>query len=207
MKREEPLQALTSFLPPGSFEHVIKYLHTYKVQLTITRSRKTVLGDYRHTLDTNHHKISINGDLNPYAFLITLLHELAHLLCYNMYGNKIQAHGTEWKSIYADILSRFVQLNIFPEDIEIALQESIQNPAASSCREVSLMKVLHHYDKHPSNIQLLEDLPTGALFSIKDGRLFKKGEKLRKRFKCTLIENKKLYLFSPIHKVQLMEDC
>lgn len=206
MKREEPLQALNQFLPSGSFEHVIAYLHTYKVQLTITRSRKTVLGDYRHAIATDNHKISINGDLNPYAFLITLLHELAHLLCYDVYGNKVQPHGIQWKKIYAELLLIFIQLNIFPEDIKAALQESIKNPAASSCREVLLMKVLYQYDNHASHIKLLEDLPDGALFSIKDGRLFKKGEKLRKCFKCISIDNKKPYLFSPIYEVQLITD-
>lgn len=206
MKREEPLQALAQFLPSGSFEHVIAYLHTYKVQLTITRSRKTVLGDYRHAIATANHRISINGDLNPYAFLITLLHELGHLLCYDAYGNKVQAHGREWKNIYAELLLTFVQLNIFPEDIKTALHESIKSPAASSCREVLLMKVLHQYDKHAPHIKLLEDLPDGALFTISDGRLFKKGEKLRKRFKCISVENKKPYLFSPIYEVQLIND-
>lgn len=33
----------------------------------------------------------------------TLLHELAHLLAYHRYGNKITAHGNEWKQACADL--------------------------------------------------------------------------------------------------------
>lgn len=153
MKDEKPLHTLESFLPKGAFEFVSQYLQTYKVHLTITRSRKTVLGDYKHAIANHNHRITINSDLNPYAFLITLLHELAHLLCYDTYKNKVAAHGKEWKKIYSTLLSTFIPLNIFPNDIQAALQQSIQNPAASSCREVELMKVLYKYDKHPTNIK------------------------------------------------------
>ena len=205
-KSEESLQALENFLPAGAFEPVSKYLKTYKVHLTITRSRKTVLGDYRHEISTqSNHRISVNGNLNRYAFLITLLHELAHLLCYNEYKNQVDAHGLEWKQIYSKILSTFIQLNIFPDDIRAALEQAIQNPAASSCREVLLMKTLHKYDNHPPHVQLLEALPYGALFKIENGSIFKKGALIRKRFKCTLVHNDKVYLFSPIHVVHLLD--
>src|ERR1700749_1077248 len=96
-KQEAPLQQLRSYLPDDCFDEVVYYLQHYKVQLTITRERKTVLGDYRHSHDDKNHRISVNGNLNKYSFLITLLHELAHLFTYERFGHRIQAHGTEWK--------------------------------------------------------------------------------------------------------------
>ena len=81
-KKESPLTALNSFLPEGSFEDVARYLHQYKVHLTITRERQTILGNYRNKVFDKNHRISINGNLNKYSFLITLLHELAHLLAH-----------------------------------------------------------------------------------------------------------------------------
>ena len=72
-KQEAPLQQLKQYLPEGSFDEVSDYLEKYKVQLTITRERKTLLGDYRNSFAGKSHRISVNGNLNPYAFLITLL--------------------------------------------------------------------------------------------------------------------------------------
>ena len=79
-KHEAPLSSLEEYIPAGSSQLVFEYLKHYKVHLTITRSRKTVLGDYRHAIGAKNHRISVNGTLNIYAFLITLIHELAHLI-------------------------------------------------------------------------------------------------------------------------------
>ncbi|HRG83972.1 MAG TPA: hypothetical protein PLO99_15735, partial [Chitinophagaceae bacterium] len=75
-KKEVPVDHLQHYLPPGTGEQVMTYLHQYKVHLTITRGRKTILGDYRHRTNYDAHRISVNGNLNPFSFLITLLHEL-----------------------------------------------------------------------------------------------------------------------------------
>ena len=99
-KKEAPLQQLNDFLPPGTYKAVSEYLHFYKIHLTITRQRKSILGDYRHQTASRNHRISINGNLNSFAFLITLLHEIAHLLAFEEYGKKIASHGKEWKLVY-----------------------------------------------------------------------------------------------------------
>ncbi|MEO7767361.1 MAG: SprT-like domain-containing protein, partial [Ferruginibacter sp.] len=107
-KHEAPLHQLKQYLPVGSFDEVSQYLQQYQVQLTITRERKSVLGDYRNSFADKNHRISVNGNLNPYAFLITLLHELAHLFTYERFGNKVMAHGQEWKNEYSKVLARFL---------------------------------------------------------------------------------------------------
>ena len=94
-KKEAPLEYLSQFIPDPSAPLILEYLHHYKVHLTITRERKSVLGDYRHATHSNNHRISVNGNLNKYAFLITLLHELAHLLTFEKFGNRIPPHGKE----------------------------------------------------------------------------------------------------------------
>jgi len=99
---EHPMQALAQYLPEGSFEPVVEYLNYYKVYLTVTQKRKSVLGDYRHAYAGNNHRITVNGNLNKYEFLITLLHELAHLLTFEQFGNRVEAHGKEWKIYTAD---------------------------------------------------------------------------------------------------------
>jgi SprT protein len=201
-KTEHPLHALESYLPENSFEQAAFFLQHYKVHLTITRQRQSVLGDYRNAAYGKNHRISVNGNLNKFSFLITLLHELAHLLAFENHGNRIQAHGKEWKFIYGNLLKDFINRKIFPPDIEKALNESVQNPAASSCAEDGLMRVLRKYDEKKEGVLLLEEIPRGAYFKTKDNRIFQKGDKLRKRFRCTEKNTGLVYLISPVYEVK-----
>jgi SprT protein len=201
-KQEAPLTSLQSFLPPNTYNAVLEYLHHYKVHLTIARERRSILGDYRHRTPHHTHRISVNGNLNVYAFLITLLHELAHLLTFEKWGNKVQAHGPEWKQVFGQLLAQFIQHKIFPHDIEAALLNSLANPAASSCADMGLLKTLRRYDAKKTNGTLVEDLSPDTLFKTADGRIFQKGPKARKRFKCVEVATGRLYLFSPAYEVE-----
>ncbi|MCM5528553.1 SprT-like domain-containing protein [Parasegetibacter sp. NRK P23] len=200
-KQEAPLEALRSYLPHGSFEQVQHYLLHYKVHLTITRARKSVLGDYRNAVNEKNHRISVNGNLNRYAFLVTLLHELAHLLTFDRYGHRVAPHGKEWKTLFSHILAEFIRLNVFPADITKALLDSLGNPAASSCADEQLLRVLRRYDPVKDGHVLVDELPIGALFTIEKGRIFKRGEKIRKRIRCEEMATGKIYLFSPVYEV------
>ena len=201
-KKEYPIHTLQDYLTKGSYEPVLEFLRLYKVHLTITRERSTVLGDYRHAVDNQHHRISVNGNLHQYSFLITLIHELAHLVTFMQFGNRVSSHGREWKNIYAQLLSQFLQKQIFPADIQKAIEQSMHNLPASSCADENLQRVLRKYDESKNGLVLVEDLADGARFMIEGGRLFKKGKKLRKRFQCTEINTRKLFLFSPVYEVK-----
>ena len=203
-RKEAPLKALEKYLPPHTFDAVIEYLNIYKVHLTVARERKSILGDYRHRTHVENHRISVNGNLNEYAFLITLLHELAHLLTFEKYGNRVQSHGKEWKHIFGQLLSQFIQHKIFPSDINNALVQSLHNPAASSCSDELLLRTLKKYDKHGVHLVFVETVAEGALFKTHDGRVFKKGEKLRKRYKCVEVATKRVYLFSAVYEVEVL---
>ncbi len=200
---EHPMYALAAYLPEGSFEPVVAYLHQYKVHLTVTKQRKSVLGDYRHAGWGGNHRISINGNLNKYEFLITLLHELAHLLTYEQYRNKVDAHGKEWKYHYSQLLIVFVQHKIFPPDVEKALQKSIANPSATANGETALLLVLRNYDaiKKVDHFTV-SDLQEGDMFQTEKGKIFRRGVVRRKRIECLEIKTGLLYIFSPITLVK-----
>lgn len=208
MKKEAPLHALQQFLPSGAFEPVVHYLVQYKVHLTITRERESLLGDYRNAVDGKNHRISVNGNLNPYAFLITLLHELAHLLTFDNFGNRAAVHGKEWKNEYSKLLAQFLLHKLFPPDIERALLKSLQNPAATTCGEEHLTRVLKKYDvkKKKEGVMMVEELGNGNLFRTRDGRIFKRIEKLRKRYKCIELKTGTVYLFNALYEVELMRE-
>lgn len=199
-KKEAPIAALQNFLPPGTYEPVLAYLHHYHVHLTVARERKSILGDYRHRVHGKNHRISVNGNLNKYAFLITLLHELAHLLAFEKFGNRIAPHGREWKHVFGQLLAQFIEHNVFPDDIRQSLLQSLHDPAASSCSDEALLRVLKKYDEKQTHLVFVESLPEGALFKTQDGKIFRRGEKVRKRYKCEEVKTKKIYLFSPVYE-------
>ncbi len=203
-KEEVPLLQLKAYLPEGSFEDVYHYLIHYRVQLTVTRQRQSILGDYRHAHDGKAHRISINGNLNKYSFLITLLHELAHLFTYERYGHRVQAHGREWKNEFSKILEQFLQKKIFTPDVEQALMQTLKNPAASSCGDEHLLRVLRKYDQQKNGHVLVEQMQEGDTFRIRGGRIFIKGKKIRTRYKCLEPATKKWYLFSGLYEAEII---
>ncbi len=201
-KKEAPLSALQEYIPGGSQELVWAFLKKYNVHLTITRGRKTILGDYRHAIGGKNHRISVNGTLNRYSFLVTLIHELAHLVTFIQFNNGVASHGAEWKHIYRNLLLEFLDKQIFPIDIKQALERSLHNLPASSCADEVLTRVLKTYDARHNDMVMIEQISDGGLFQTAEGKIFKKGKQSRKRFYCEEVKTGKLYLFSPVYDVK-----
>jgi len=112
---------------------------------------------------------------------------LAHLVTFLEFGNRVAAHGKEWKHLYRMLLTQFLTMAIFPPDIQAALQSSLHNLPASSCADEDLMRILRRYDSKKAGMYLLEELPEGTIFELEGPRVFVKGGQLRKRFQCTEI--------------------
>jgi hypothetical protein len=203
-KREAPLDAIKKYIPEAAAQQVLDYLQQYKVHLTITRNRKSVLGDYRHATMYQAHRISVNGTLNKYSFLITLIHELAHLVTFLKFRNRVDPHGREWKNVYALLLKDFMRNDIFPADLIFALKKSMHDLPASSCSDENLMRSLKKYDLADGMV-MVEQVDEGKLFEAGKGKFFKKGKKLRKRYQCLELATGRLYLFSPIYEVKAVE--
>ncbi len=207
-KQEKAVTFLAQFLPTGSFELVAPFFQSHTIYLSITYERKSVLGDYRPpNRDHPYHRISINSNLNPYSFLITLLHELAHLFTYNHYGTKASPHGPEWKEQFKRILTPFTGKQLFPPDVEKALHAYLSNPAASTCTDPALFKALYRYDERKPGEKLVDQLTIGALFETEDGERYQKVEKVRTRTKCRQLSTGKMYMFPGIFEVvEVMEN-
>ncbi|GIV44832.1 MAG: metallopeptidase [Bacteroidia bacterium] len=201
------LEILKNYIPSKALSYTCEFLLHHKVELKITKKRSSKFGDYRTPFKGKSHIITINGDLNPFAFLITLVHEMAHLSCYVKHGTKrsVKPHGKEWKDEFKHHMIPFIQLKLFPQDVLKAVFDYIQNPGASSCSDEQLMRSLKKYDPK-SELIFLEELPENSLFRIGEDRIFKKGPKQRKHYKCICLNNKRMYLVSPLAEVRKVEE-
>lgn len=194
------IEILKNYVPKDSLPILEKWFQQRPFQLRIPKKRVSKFGDYQAPLKNELPKISVNGNLNQYAFLITLTHEFAHLLVFHSYKHKAKAHGIEWKTEFQNLMRVLLNKNIFPDNLSIILNEHMKNPAASSARDARLVKELKKYDS-PTNLVHLSDLPEGAKFSLNNKRIFIKGNKRRTRFLCKEVANKKEYLIHGIAEV------
>jgi SprT protein len=198
--KDHELSILKNYLPPNTAERVIEYMHSYKIHLKIKRERKSILGDYRPAHDGKPHTISVNANLNTYHFLITFLHELAHLINHLNHGRNKLPHGKEWKQVFSVLLKQFTEASVFPADIEQALLQSMNNLAASTCSDPFLFKVLRTYDEQTDKVTM-DHLSVGDLFKTDSNQTFQMISKRRTRYVCEEIFTKKQYLFPSIYEV------
>lgn len=200
----ELLLILKKYLPEGSADYAHDLLWKYGIQLRIKKPRTTKLGDYRPPKPGEAHRISINKDLNQYAFLVTFLHETAHLINFEKRGFKVMPHGLEWKQEFQVVTKPMLTETILPKDVQHALDRYLKNPKASSCTDPYLFKTLRSYDQKPDHFVLVESVPFNTLFKTKDGRVFRKVDKLRSRFRCIEEKTDKIYLVPGLMEVELV---
>jgi SprT protein len=206
MKREILENELKKFIPEEAVPLITGWIQEYNVHLHISHKRNSKLGDYMHPYQGKGHRISINHDLNSYDFLITLVHEFAHLTTWNKFKHSVQPHGSEWKSEYKGLMQPFIQLPVFPDDIKVALRKHFVNPGASSCSDLGLQRVLNRYDKNKNEaILTVEQIPSGAKFKLRNDHVFLKGKLVRTRFECKDLENGRTYLVSALAECILVE--
>ncbi len=192
---------LTKYLPANSVEMVSELIITNNVQLNICKTRRSKLGDYRPPQNgISYHRISVNHNLNRYDFLITFIHEFAHLIIWNKFKNKVEPHGKEWHQCYLNLLHDFDSSDIFPDDVRAVFKLLGKFPQKS---KTELSRILRKYDEN-QNYNLIEEIPFELNFNTFDGRTFRKVEKLRKRYKCICLNDKRNYLFHPLTRVKII---
>ena len=162
-------------------------------ELKLTRTRQSKVGDFTSKKSIAHPRITLNQDLNPFLFLVTYVHEVAHLHVFLNHGNRIDPHGEEWKSVFKQLMEPMLQIDIFPEEILHELTRHMVNPKASSFADADLTRALRSFDKHADQYTALSDIPEGSIFNFQ-GRFFKKGITKRTRVLCKEVKTKRNYL-------------
>jgi len=202
---EIDFEILQNYVPQESLPILQKWFNQRPFELKYSRKRTTKFGDFRASTRHLPNRISVNSNLNQYAFLITLTHEFAHLLVWLQHKHKVKAHGVEWKTEFSTLMKVLLTKNIFPQHLEVVLQKHLKNPPASSARDINLINELKKYDAPTNTVQLVE-INEGASFILHNKRVFIKGKKRRTRYLCKEISSKKEYLIHGVAEVELVDN-
>ncbi|WP_422105802.1 SprT-like domain-containing protein [Winogradskyella sp.] len=194
---------LLDFIPKEAQSQVEALLTKDNLVVKVRKERKTKHGDYRQ-LPGGKHQITVNSNLNPFRFLITLIHEIAHFEAYNTYGPFIKPHGKEWKMTFQHLMLPFLRPEIFPIELLPLLANHFKNPKASSDTDTQLALALKQLDE-PNDKTYVFEVNLNQRFKLYNDRVFIRGKKRRKRFECIEEKTGKLYLFNPNAEVELLE--
>ncbi len=195
---------LQKYLPERAVQPCASLIKENFVHLKIVGDRVTRHGDYRK-LPNGLHQITVNASLNKYRFLITLVHEIAHLVAFEKYGRRIKPHGLEWKRTFQLLMLPFIRPEIFPGKVLPLIANHFKNPRASSDTDAKLSLALKQFDAATNKTYVFQ-LPLGSIFRIYNGKLFKKGNKRIKRYECIELSTGKTYIFQPNTEVELIKD-
>lgn len=179
------------YIPKKAIPFVQLLIETHNFTLKIVNQRQTKHGDFRK-LPNGKFQITVNNNLNKYQFLLTLVHEIAHHVTYQKFGN-VKPHGKEWKTVFQHLMLPFLQPEIFTKEMLPFLANYLQNPKASTDSDHNLSLILKG-NKAERGKKFISQIPIGSFFEFKNTR-YKKGPKRRTRFECLKIETNKTYLF------------
>ena len=196
---------LNKYFPEAAAEPIERILKENQILLIITRDRITKLGDFKARTKTQPHRISVNGNLNPYAALLVFLHEFAHFTLYEMAGGRVHPpHGKAWRHRYGELIRQAISMGMFPDAMKEPLNAYSFNVRASGLADNNLTKMLRKYDRSDVTREwmYLDELHDQPVFQTKNGRVFEKGEKLRTRYRCTCLHSKRQYLVSGMSLVR-----
>ncbi len=180
-------------LPAGSGHLVLVWLKTSQVQIRLSKPRQTKLGDFRPPYNKLPARISINKDLHPIEFLITLAHELAHSENWQLNGKGVKPHGVEWKAAFREKLIQILDSGVLDTKFEDAIRTCYfkrQRLATAACPR---LRRLYDAENDDSVVIRLDDIPAGSIFKVSSGKSLIKGEKLRTRYKCREIKSHRIY--------------
>ena len=193
MTLEKVTLILQTHVPVSAVEYCAGLWKATPFELKVSKSRQTKVGDFTSRGSRRHPRITLNNDLNPYQFLLTYVHEVAHLHVYLKHGNRVDPHGTEWRTTFTDLMIPMLWETVFPEEILHELRRHMINPMASSFSDPKLTQVMRAFDKNASQYVVLGTLPEGSIFNFQ-GRFFMKGKLRRTRVLCREMKSKRDYL-------------
>ncbi len=192
MNANQVFSILQTHVPQTSVEYCFLLWKESPFELKVTKRRQTKVGDFTSRKTKDHPRITLNNDLNPFLFLVTYVHEVAHLRVYLTFGAREDPHGEKWKTTFTDLMVPILWESVFPEEILHELRRHMINPKASSFADTDLSMAFRKFDK-PDNHMVLSEVPEGSIFKLQS-KYFKKGKLRRTRVLCRELQSKLDYL-------------
>ncbi len=188
------------YIVAEAIPYVQSILNTNDIDLKIVNQRHTKHGDFRR-LPNGKMTITVNNNLNPNQFLITLVHEIAHYLTFKKYG-RVKPHGIEWKTTFRDLMLPLLRPEVFPAHVMGPLAKHLKNPKASTDSDPKLSLVLKNNEAKVGTT-FVHQIQMGEVFQYRNQQ-FKRGKLRRTRIECLNLDNQKLYLFHQNAEVVLI---
>mgnify|MGYP001144781552 FL=1 len=180
------------YIPKNAINGVQSLIEKHKINLKIVNQRLTKHGDFRQ-LPNGEFQITINNNLNPFQFLLTLIHEIAHHTTFEKYG-RIRPHGKEWKQQFQYLMLPFLNPSIFPNQMLTPLAHYLKSPKASTDSDVRLSLALKG-NTAENGKNFVFELPTNCTFVFKN-KIYIRGKKRKTRIECLQLTTNRMYLFN-----------
>ena len=180
------------YIPKNAINGVQSLIEKHKINLKIVNQRQTKHGDFRQ-LANGKFQITINNNLNPFQFLLTLIHEIAHHTTFEKYG-RIRPHGKEWKQEFQYLMLPFLNPSIFPNQMLTPLAHYLKSPKASTDSDVRLSLALKG-NTAENGKNFVFELPTNCTFVFKN-KMYIRGKKRKTRIECLQLTTNRMYLFN-----------
>jgi SprT protein len=204
MDRAHLQVTLERHIPAAALAYCMQLWDRNPFDFKVRKKRVSKVGDFTCRHGKNP-LITINSDSHPYVFLMTYIHEVAHLIVHKSHGWNREAHGPEWKAVFRQLLQPLLTNEVYPVGLLTVLEAHMVNPKASSFSDPELTKAFRDHDSNFKQATLLSQLPQGSIFEL-HGRWFRKGQLKRTRVLCHELKTKRNYLVSadsPVGSVQL----
>jgi hypothetical protein len=194
---EQSMIAIAPHVPAECAPAIRKLLEQTPILVRVSRQRKSKHGDHRLARSRDYSLVSVNAGGNPWRFLLTLLHEIAHAHVAARSTRRVAPHGREWKRTFNELLES--HLHLFPPDLRCEIASYAENPLYSSDAHAPVGLALRRYDTLDLR-PTVQELALGQKFSLDGKTVLKKVRLLRTRFHC-ITDDGRVYHVSPTARV------
>ena len=184
----------TQFVPLSAAAYCQQLYQEYGFVYQVVRPRRTRFGDFRRWPD-GQTRITVNANLNPYAFLITYIHEVAHADVCRTHKRRVPPHGTAWQRSFQRLMQPCLTDTVFPPEVLQPLCQYMTRPAATTSSHLALVAALRQFDTIPddlANTVCLREVSEGSLFAFAK-KTWQRGTMRRTRIVCKELSSGKSY--------------
>lgn len=202
------MDVFDQYLPATAATYGRQLWQQHQFQFRVSKPRRSRLGDFKALPGGTLH-ITVNADLNPYAFLLTYVHEVAHAVVHRQTQAarrrvRPKPHGPQWQLAFQQLMQPLLTEAVYPLAILEPLRDYLRQPAATSFANPALTNALRQADQKPAGQILLQDVPEGQAFLFAK-KTFVRGTFRRTRIVCKEVGSGRSYTILA-HALVMMND-